>query len=452
MTIIMNDSRIVSISQLEEFLKGGIDITFIGDERQDKYAWVEGILKRFRYHHLNKKEKGVVKAYCQKMTGYSRAQITRIMAPPETKRERVEKRQEKRKMKEKMGLDKPNRFPVIYGADAIAKLLTTDEAHGRLSGKATKEILKREYMVYGKLEYKIISNISVSHIYNLRATRQYVSRMGTFTKTQPNPIPIGERRKPDNEGKPGYIRVDTVHQGDYILGNEHKKGVYHINLVDEITQWEITVSVEKISEWYLLPVLELAIKQYPFRIINFHSDNGSEFINQLVAKLLNKLVIHQTKSRPRHSNDNGLVESKNGAVIRKHFGYHHIAQKHAEKINKFFLTFMNPYLNFHRPSGFAAMIPDKKKPGRMKPVYNTYLTPFEKLKTILNWQTYLKTPETALLLEQFAKQMSDNEAAEEMQKAKKELFKIIRTEDENLRIAMDPRHAKKANNLIYSHI
>lgn len=448
----MNDSRIVSISQMEEFLKGGIDITFAGDERQEMYAWVESILKRFRYHYLNKKDKGVVRAYCQKMTGYSRAQITRIMAPLETKRERAEKKQKERKLKEKMGLDKPNRFPVIYGTDAVAKLLTTDVAHSRLSGKATKRILKREYEIFGKLEYKIISNISVSHIYNLRATRQYVSRMGTFTKTQPNPIPIGERRKPDNEGKPGYIRVDTVHQGDYILGNEHKKGVYHINLVDEVTQWEIAVSVEKISEWYLLPVLELAIKQYPFLIINFHSDNGSEFINQMVAKLLNKLTIHQTKSRPRHSNDNGLVESKNGAVIRKHFGYHHIAQRHAEKINQFFLTYMNPYLNFHRPSGFATMVPDLKKPGRIKPVYNTYLTPFEKLKTIPNWQTYLKTPETVLLLEQFAKQMSDNEAAEEMQKAKKELFKTIRTEDENLRLAMDPRHTKKANNLIYSHI
>ena len=452
MTITMNDSHFVSISQIEEFLKGGMDIAFAGDERQEMYAWVESILKRFRYHHLNKKEKGVVKMYCQKMTGYSRAQITRLMASPETKRKRAKNKQKERKLKEKMGLSKSNRFPVIYGTDAVAKLLKTDEAHSRLSGKATKEILKREYMIYGKSEYETISNISVSHIYNLRATRQYVSRMGIFAKTQPNPIPIGERRKPDNEGKPGYIRVDTVHQGDYILGNEHKKGVYHINLVDEITQWEITVSVEKISEWYLLPVLELAIKQYPFLIINFHSDNGSEFINGMVAKLLNKLAIYQTKSRPRHSNDNGLVESKNGAVIRKHFGYHHIAQKHAEKINHFFLTYLNPYLNFHRPSGFATMVPDKKKPGRMKPVYNTYLTPFEKLKTIPNWQTYLKTPETALLLEQFSKQMSDNEAAEEMQKAKKELFKIIRIEDENLRIAMDPRHAKKVNNVIYSHI
>ena len=58
------------------------------------------------------------------------------------------------------------------------------------------------------------------------------------------------------------------------------------------------------------------LEQFPFRILGFHSDNGSEFINHKVEALLNKLLIEQTKSRPRHSNDNGLVESKNGAVTR----------------------------------------------------------------------------------------------------------------------------------------
>jgi hypothetical protein len=49
-------------------------------------------------------------------------------------------------------------------------------------------------------------------------------------------------------GKPGYIRIDTVHQGDL----DGCKGVYHINAVDEVTQIEIVVSVEKISEQYFM--------------------------------------------------------------------------------------------------------------------------------------------------------------------------------------------------------
>ena len=114
--------------------------------------------------------------------------------------------------------------------------------------------------------------------------------------------------------------MDTVHQGDL----DGVKGVYHVNAVDEVTQWEIVGATEQISEAWLLPILEEMIEQFPFLILGFHSDNGSEFINHVVAQLLNKLLVEQTKSRPRHSNDNGLAESKNGAVVRKHMGYGHM--------------------------------------------------------------------------------------------------------------------------------
>src|SRR6267154_6328344 len=110
-------------------------------------------------------------------------------------------------------------------------------------------------------------------------------------------------------------------------------------------------ATQQISEAYLLPVLEAMLAQFPFRIRSFHSDNGSEFINHTVAKLLDKLLIEQTKSRPRHSNDNGLVESKNGAVVRKHMGYTHIAAVHAAEVAGFFQEYLNPYVNFHRPCG-----------------------------------------------------------------------------------------------------
>ena len=83
-------------------------------------------------------------------------------------------------------------------------------------------------------------------------------------------------------------------------------------------------------------------RSFPFRILGFHSDNGSEFINHTVARLLNKLLIEQTKSRPRHCNDNGLAESKNGAVIRKHMGYAHIAAPHAAAIEAFYEKHSTP--------------------------------------------------------------------------------------------------------------
>lgn len=79
----------------------------------------------------------------------------------------------------------------------------------------------------------------------------------------------------------------------------------------------MVATCERISEAYLLPVLQDLMAQFPFEILGFHSDNGSEYINKTVASLLEKMRVEQTKSRSRHSNDNALAESKNGSVVRK---------------------------------------------------------------------------------------------------------------------------------------
>jgi transposase InsO family protein len=210
--------------------------------------------------------------------------------------------------------------------------------------------------------------------------------------------------------------VDTVHPGDL----DGVKGVYHINAVDEVTQWQIVGCTEHISEAWLKPLLERILVQFPFRIIGFHSDNGSEFINHIVAELLTKLLIEQTKSRPRRSNDNGLVESKNGAVIRKHMGFDHIASVHADDINAFYEEHFNPYLNFHRPCGVPELKQDGK--GKTRRIYRWYATPWEILRQLPGIAGHLKEDVTVDELERRAGMDSDTGAALRMQKAKHKLF------------------------------
>lgn len=407
MTLHMNDSRIVSISQIKEFSKVAEGIEFKGAKKKEKYAWIENVLIRFGYFSLKKRDKHIVKGYLMQMTGYSDAQIARLIR--------------KKRRFGRLFADKTSRhkFPRIYTSEDIGLLIKTDQSHDRLSGPATKRIIERECDVFGKKEYKRLKNISAAHIYNLRGRKQYVSIARFFTKTRPAKINIGERRRPESQGEPGFLRVDCVHQGDL----DKVKGVYHINLVDEITQWEIVGSVERISERYLARLLEELISQFPFKIKGFHSDNGSEFINKVVAELLNKLLIEQTKSRSRHCNDNALAESKNGAIIRKHMGYIHIPQRHADSINQFYQEYLNVYLNYHRPCAFATIITDEK--GRQKKIYKTYLTPYEKLKSLKDAHRYLKPENTFEMLDKIATAKSDNEFAALMQKAKEELFKNI---------------------------
>lgn len=347
MNITMNDTNLNGMEELKKFVKGVPTKTFFSSNKKEAYEWIKSILNKFIFRELKKKGRGKVREYIQKVTVYSVSQISRLV--------------------EKYLLGnltissyKRNSFASQYSPLDIALLCTTDNTHSRLNGNATKKILEREYKEFNHAEYENIGKISVAHLYRLRATRIYQSKSLTYTHTQAVKRNIGERRKPIPNGVPGYIRIDTVHQGD----TEETKGAYHVNSVDEVTQWEIVASVEKITEIYLEPILLLIINQYPFIIHEFHADNGSEYINYMVVDLLNKLLIKLTKSRSRQSNDNALVESKNGSIIRKHMGYFYIHQKYAPEINDFYILYFNPYLNFHRPCGFATTTTDEK--GKQK--------------------------------------------------------------------------------------
>jgi transposase InsO family protein len=285
-----------------------------------------------------------------------------------------------------------------------------------LSGPATRRILEREHQEYGQPAYQRLAGISVAQLYRLRNTAAYRKRNTSYQPTRPTPIPIGERRKPQPEGKPGYLRVDTVHQGD----QDGRKGIYHINAVDEVTQWEIVAATPQISEFWLLPVLQAMLNEFPFVIRGFHSDNGSEFINYTVAGLLGKLLIEQTRSRAYHTGDNGLVESKNGAVIRKHIGYGHIAAQHAEAVNQFHREHLNPYVNFHRPCAVPTVITQPN--GKRRRIYQRWATPWERLQEMPESGRILRPGVTLAGLEHFAQQQSDTEAALEMQRAKRKLL------------------------------
>lgn len=412
MNITMIDTGLNNFNALGKFLDGVPDIKFSTTSKKEKYEWVREVLNRFDFRHLKKGERGTVREYIKKITGYSDSQLSRLIT---------------RYLAGNLAVANYRRhsFPTRYFPQDIALLAKTDNIHQRLNGFATKQILAREYELFGKTEYIRISKISVAHIYKLRGRKTYLSQSLTFKNTQATQRNIGERAKPDPDGRPGYIRIDTVHQGDLTSesGGKDEKGVYHINSIDETTQWEIVASVEKISEAYLEPILKLIIKQYPFRIIEFHADNGSEYINHTVVKLLNKLLIRLTKSRSRKTNDNALVEGKNGSIVRKHMGYFYINQKYAPDINDFYVKYFNNYLNFHRPCGFATVTCDKK--GKIKKVYDIYLTPYEALKSIVDCQRFLKPGQTFAKLDTIAMEHSDNECAAIMDEEKTKLFDKI---------------------------
>jgi hypothetical protein len=416
MVINMDESRLTTIEQVAQFLSGSVGVRFTAyGNDTERYAHISRVLTRFDYPRRNKRERGVLLAYLRQTSGYSRPQMTRLVARWHTNRVA------------KVPLGKRYSAPLApfarkYTPADIALLVEMDKAHEDVCGPAVALLLRRAYSTYGDQRYERLATLSVSHLYNLRKSEGYRAQRVVVTKTRPVCNPIGVRRSPRPEGRAGFVRIDTVHQGDL----DGVKGVYHITCVDAVSQWQVQACVQGISEAFLLPVLSLVIEQFPFEVVGFHSDNGSEYINAKVAKMLEKLRIEQTKSRSRHSNDNALAESKNASVVRKHMGYSHIPQKYAQPINVFYQETFNPWLNLHRPCMYATEITSDK--GKVVKRYEN-----KNVKTPLMCLAELKerglvTFKAGVTLEGLLAQatsMTDLAAAHQMGRAKADLFALF---------------------------
>ena len=407
MVTMLDDSLLDTIGNLRKFVDGSLPIFFRPLKREERSQWIRSTLVRFKYLTLKRADKQVVQQYIMKISNLSRAQVARHI----------------RAYKDNTPICTPYRrhqpFQTYRQSD-IELLAEADNLHQRINGAATIAIMREEH-ARGDRRYERLQHISVSHLYRLRGTKRYRLRTTTHEKTQSVQRPIGERKKPEPNGTPGFLRTDSVHQGDC----NGKKGVYHINNVDEVTQWQVPVAVENLQETCVEPALDEAFPLFPFVVGNFHSDNGGEYINEVVAGFLRRWKTKQTKSRPRHSNDNGLAETKNGAVIRKHMTHFHIPQPFAARINRFYRDHLIPYLNFHRPCAFpkVEILPNGKK--KITYPKDNYRTPYEKLKSLPDWEKYLRPNITPEMLEEQAKANTPNQAARDMQNAKKKLFEIV---------------------------
>ena len=387
MQITMQHAEHLTLAQMREFLSASSSLSFAAAGRRQIYALIERVLRTQKYLGLTKKDKGIVRGYLVKISGLSKAQITRLIARWRdcgVIQQRVSRR---------------HRFPTRYTPGDIQLLAKVDGAHEGLSGPAVRRILQREFEVHGLAPYERLAAISASHIYNLRRSRTYREQRIHHTKTRASAVNIGERRKPDPRGEPGHLRVDTVHQGDTPKG----KGLYHINAVDTVTQWEIVGCCETISEAHLLPVLEAILHQFPFQIRGFHSDNGSEFLNYKVEKLLNKLLVKFTKSRANRTTDNFGGRQKGGAQT---IGHAAIAAHHADQVQRFYTADFNL---FELPPPLRIRHHRCERQRQTPPPLSAQRLPHAVRKAGLTQG--LGPSITAAYLEQQARKMSDTECA-----------------------------------------
>ena len=412
MIVTMATERLESLEQIRAFVEGSEGLDFAVADRSSRNDFVRRMLVKFDYGLLGKADKGLMKRFLGKATGLSRAQLTRLIG----------QRAKTGRIVDRRGGAPAKPFGRRYTARDVVLLAQVDETLGQVCGQATRAVMRREFEVFGDARFERLAGLSTSHLYNLRKSRAYQRQRAVHTSTKPSAALIGERRRPRPEGRPGFVRVDSVHQGDL----DGRKGVYEINLVDEVTQYEFVGAVEAISERFLIPVLEGLLGLFPFVIKGFHADNGSEYVNHKVAAVLEKLRAEFTRSRPRRCNDNALVESNNASVVRRHLGREHIPARFAPQVHQFASAVLSPHLNFHRPCLFATAVADAN--GKTRKVYRDrdVATPYERLKSLDGAERFLKPGVSFAALDAQAHAVSDLESARRVHRERDRLLRAIR--------------------------
>ena len=353
----LRTERIRTLDQLRAFLEGNEAADFQLTRRDSAYAFVRRTLVRFEYHGLRKPDKGLVKRYLEKVTGLSRAQVTRLI------------RQHRRTghIRDHCGKPPANAFRCRYSDLDAALLAEVDEAFGQLSGPATKVILWRMRHIYGDVCFERLAHIFNGHIHNLR--------------------------KPQPDRQPGFLRVDTA---------------------------------PRITQHFMVLVPKDLISAFPLTVQAFHAHNGSEYINRQVADLLYQLHISTfTKFRPRHSNDNALVESKNGSIVRRWLGHIHVPHALVPQVNAFLRGSLRPLLNFHSPRLFPTEVTSAS--GRVKKRYlqEDIATPYERFKALSGAEDFLRPGVTLEALDRLAAAAADLDAAKAVERARDELLRAI---------------------------
>jgi len=186
----VHEAEKLSLEGMGRFVEASHEIWFASKNREQVYGWMERALVEQEYAQQGKAARGLVRRYIEKMTGLSRAQVTRLIARYNATG-RVQPTVYRRR-----------RFPQRYTRADIELLASVDEAHETLSGPATRRILEREHQLYGQQEYARLAAVSVAHLYNLRNSQRYRERRLSYVKTRPTAVSIGSDASPTLAASP----------------------------------------------------------------------------------------------------------------------------------------------------------------------------------------------------------------------------------------------------------
>lgn len=316
------------------------------------------ITKMGGYHLAGRKEKTrILEEYCR-VTGQNRKYVIRkIKSGAYVKTMRKEKGEKKQTRKS------------YYDGDVAVRLIALWNIFDRPCGQRMKEQIACELdrlcrfgeMTVSSDMNRKLKKISAREIDNTLKSHKEKERLKQKHGKKIHPllyrkIPIRIAGEQDRT-RPGNIQIDTV---EHCGQNAEGAYIYTLSTTDLATNWWEGGAVLTKSMSGVCAKLDLLRQRYPFPWNGFHSDGGTEFINDHLYHYAQREHLDFTRSRPYEKNDNFLVEQKNGRVVRRSVGYLRYDTEHeCTLLNELYLL-TGIYQNFFQP---VMKLKEKKRIG-----------------------------------------------------------------------------------------
>jgi len=326
---------------------------------------------RPRYLKARKVEKQNILDEFTSVTGYHRKYAIRIL---------------KNKVQSQNHLNKKTKtYKTVYGGEVVRALEQIWEIYGQICSKRLQAILPEALRVLerckeinlSKNTKELLLKISSASIDRCLRPIRTKSPHGLST-TKPgsllkNLIPVRSFTEWDQE-RPGFMEIDLVaHCGNTTEG----QFLNTLTCTDISTGWTDVTALPHRSQEAVSTAIHLMRQRLPFALLGIDSDNGSEFINDLLYRYCLNEKITFTRSRPYQKNDQAHVEQKNWSVVRHTIGYDRWETEQELALLESIYDDLRLYINFFQPS--FKLVAKERIGNRTIKRYDTAKTPYQRV-------------------------------------------------------------------------
>jgi hypothetical protein len=324
---------------------------------------------RPRYLKAKRSEKATILDEFVAVTSYHRKYATRIL-----------KHGRPRQSGKKHGFHK------IYQGEVVVALEQIWEVCGRICSKRLQPFLPEMVKVLercGELRLTeqtkmLLLQMSRSTIDRCLGPVRFEHPSHCLSTTKPGSllkkaIPV-RTYTPWDEDQPGFLEIDLVaHCGGTMEG----QFLYTLTCVDLSTGWIECLAVRRRTEQAVFEAIQAMRTYLPFLLLGIDSDNGSEFINDLLYQYCLSEKITFTRSRPYQKNDQAHVEQKNWSVVRRLIGYDRFETEEEYLLLQSIYAGLRLYANFFQP--VLKLVSKEHVDKKLVKCYDTAATPFQRI-------------------------------------------------------------------------